>query len=373
MTPPATIIGAGLGGLTLARILHVHGIDVTVYESEPSIDSRTQGGQLDIHEHNGQLALEAAGLTGAFRAIIRPGGEAMRIVGADGSVLLEESDEGTGGRPEVLRGDLRRILVDSLPEGTIRWGKKLTEVTALSAGRHELRFADGERATSELLVGADGAWSKVRPLLTDAVPVYTGTTYVETYLHEVDTRHAASAAAVGEGAMYALAPGQGITAHREAGGVVHTYVQMVRPAEWFEDGDLTASLADAFAGWAPALTALITDSDTAPVVRPIHAAPNGYPWARVPGVTLIGDAAHLMLPAGEGANLAMLDGAELAQALIDHPHDVEAALGAYEARMFPRSEAEAADSDEMHELVLGAQAPDGFVRFFSQAGSGTHS
>ena len=215
---PVTIVGAGLGGLVLARVLHVHGIAAAVYEAEPSADTRAQGGQIDIHAHNGQLALAAAGLTDEFRAIIHAGGEASRVLDRHGTVLLDEPDEGTGRRPEVLRGDLRRVLLDSLPAETVRWGKKVTVVRPLGGGRHALTFADGSSVTSDLLVGADGAWSKIRPLLSAAKPEYVGTSFIETYLYGADERHAAAAEAVGGGAMFALAPGQGIVAHREPGG-----------------------------------------------------------------------------------------------------------------------------------------------------------
>ena len=375
MTRHVTIIGAGLGGLTLARALHVHGIPVAIYEAEPSAEARTQGGQLDIHEHNGQVALEAAGLTDAFRAIIHEGGQASRVLDQNGAVLFEELDDGTGGRPEVLRGDLRRILIESLPAGTIQWGKKLIAVAALGAGRHELAFADGSSVTSELLVGADGAWSKVRPLLSDARPDYVGVTFIETYLYDADERHPAAAEAVGSGALFAPAPGKGIFAHREAGGVLHTYVQLKRPAEWFtgidfSDANGVARIAAEFDGWAPALTALITDGETPPVQRTINTLPNSHRWDRVPGVTLLGDAAHLMPPSGEGANLAMFDGAELGKAVAANPGDVEAALAAYEAAMFQRSEAEAVDAHQILELCIGERAPFGLVEFFTRASKG---
>jgi 2-polyprenyl-6-methoxyphenol hydroxylase-like FAD-dependent oxidoreductase len=371
MTTPVTIIGAGLGGLTLARVLHVHGIPATIYEAEPSAGARTQGGQLDIHEHNGQLALAAAGLTDEFHAIIHQGGAATRMLDSAGAVLLDEPDDEAAGRPEVLRGDLRRILIESLPADAIQWGKKLADVSDLRDGRRELTFADGSTVSTELLVGADGAWSRVRPLLSAAKPSYVGATFIETYLYDADQQHSATAEAVGDGAMYALSPGKGIVAHREAGDVLHTYVELLRPAEWVDGIDFTdaatatARVAAEFADWAPELIALITDGETAPIPRMIYTLPDGHRWDRAPGVTLLGDAAHLMPPAGEGANLAMLDGAELGNAIAAHPGDVEAALAAYEGALFPRSDAEYADAHEILDLCLGDRAPFGLIDFLT--------
>jgi 2-polyprenyl-6-methoxyphenol hydroxylase-like FAD-dependent oxidoreductase len=373
MTKPVTIIGAGLGGLVLARILHVHGVPATIYEAELSAGARAQGGQLDIHEQDGQAALAAAGLMDAFRAIIHEGGEATRVLDRHGALVFEQPDDGAGGRPEVLRGDLRRIFLESLPPETVQWGKKLTEVATLGGGRHALAFADGSTVRTELLVGADGAWSKVRPLLSDAEPEYVGASFVETYLHDADARHPEAAEAVGGGAMFALAPGQGIFAHREANAVLHAYVALNRPAEWFAGIDFidaTAArgrIAAEFEGWAPALTALITDGEAAPILRTLHALPTGHRWERVPGVTLLGDAAHLAPPAGEGANLAMFDGAELAKAIADQPDDIEAALAVYEAAMFPRSALAAADAQHILAFCLDERAPFGLIDFFTGA------
>ena len=372
MTTPVTIVGAGLGGLTLARVLHVHGIPATIYEAEPSAETRTQGGQLDIHEHNGQLALEAAGLTDEFRAIIHGGGEATRMLDQHGTVLLDEPDDGTGGRPEVLRGDLRRILLDSLPDEMIQWGRRVTDVQPLGDGRHELTFADGPTVTTSLLVGADGAWSKIRPLLSDAEPEYVGTTFIETYLYDADERHPAAAEAVGGGALFAVAPGKGILGHREPDGVLHAYVALSKPPEWIASIDsadpatVTAQVAAEFTGWAPELTALITDGETTPVLRAVNALPIGHRWDRVAGVTLLGDAAHLMSPfAGEGANLAMFDGSELGKAIAAHPGDVEAALAGYEQALFPRGAQFAAESDRNHKLMFADDTPGGLLKLLT--------
>ncbi len=371
MNTAITIIGAGLGGLTLARVLHVHGIAATVYEAEASASARPQGGMLDIHENSGQLALKAAGLFDKFLEIIQPGGQATRILDKKGRLLFADPDDGTGGRPEVLRGNLRQILLDSLPAGTIRWGHKITSVSALGGGRHGLTFADGSAVTTDLLVGADGAWSKVRPLLSEAKPAYIGTSLIETYLFDSENRHPASAKAVGGGSLFALEPGKGILAHREPDGVLHTYVELNKPKDWIDSIDFSdaaaalACVAKEFDGWAPELTALITDGETAPVPRPIHALPVEYRWDRVPGVTLLGDAAHLMPPSGEGANLAMFDGAELGKAIAASPDNVEAALIAYESDLFPRSISEAVDAEEILKVCLGPNAPYSLVDFFS--------
>ncbi|GHH00467.1 FAD-dependent oxidoreductase [Streptomyces rubradiris] len=374
MTTPVTIIGAGLGGLTLARVLHLHGIPATVYEAESSPTARTQGGLLDIHEQDGQLALKTAGLYEEFLGIVHKGAQASRVLDKDGKVLLDEPDDGTGGRPEVPRGELRRILLDSLPAGTVRWGRKAASVRALGGGRHEVTFADGATVPAGLLVGADGAWSRVRPLLSEARPEYVGTCLIETCLYDSDTRHPAAARAVGDGSLFALAPGRGISAHREPDGVLHAYVTLRKPREWMDSLDfgdtagVTARIAAEFHDWAPELTSLITDGETPPVPRAIHALPVGHRWDRVPGVTLLGDAAHLMHPSGEGANLAMYDGAELGSALAAHPYDTEAALASYEEALFTRSGAAAAMASRVQDLLLGDDAPYSLVDFFTGHG-----
>jgi 2-polyprenyl-6-methoxyphenol hydroxylase-like FAD-dependent oxidoreductase len=371
VSTPVTIIGGGLGGLVLARVLHQHGIPATVHEAEPAPTARRQGGMLDIHPWNGQPALEAAGLTEGFRKLVLPGRESYRVLDRHGTVLLNRPDDGTGQRPEVQRGELRQLLLESLPRDTVRWGHKVTGVQARGEGSHEVTFADGTTVVTGLLVGADGAWSRVRPLVSDAIPKYFGISVIETFLFDGDTRHLAAAKAVGAGSLFALAPGKGILAHRESGGTLHTYTQLLTPPDWLAGVDLTDAAAVTawvvaeFDGWAPELTALITDSDTPPVLRRLHTLPAGHRWDRTPGVTLLGDAAHLMPPNGEGANLAMLDGAELGQAIAVRSGDIETALAEYEQAMFTRAAAEA--DDDIYPIMFGDDAPHSMVAMLTGA------
>ncbi|EXU61907.1 FAD-dependent oxidoreductase [Streptomyces sp. PRh5] len=357
------IVGAGPGGLTLARVLHIHGIPSTVYELDASATARDQGGTLDLDEESGQRALLHAGLLEEFRPLSRPEGGELRLLDkhADVGFHIPPPRDGDGNdRPEIDRRVLKELLLGSLPEGTVRWGQKVKAAALGAAGRPALTLADGTTVEADVLVGADGAWSRVRPLLSDADPVYTGVSFVDGLLNDVDTRHPAVAELVGRGSMFALADEKGLFAQRNGGGRIRVYTAVKAPEEWSRSGlvdpaDPAATrkrLLDLFPDWDEGLRALIADSDGPLVPRPIHVLPIDHRWDRVPGITLLGDAAHLMSPfAGAGANLAMLDGAELALALAAHD-DLETALHAYETAMFPRAE------------VAATQSADHLVDFF---------
>ncbi|MFB7586116.1 FAD-dependent oxidoreductase [Streptomyces sp. NPDC056169] len=371
---PVVIVGAGLGGLTLARVLHVNGIESAVFDLETGRHARTQGGMLDIHAENGQVALGAAGLLDGFRALVHPGGEATRVLDQHATVHWDAADEGEGDRPEVDRGQLRDLLLDSLPETTVHWGRKAIGARPLGAGRHEVTFADGTAVTTDLLVGADGAWSRVRSLLSDAKPVYSGVSFVEADLRDADTAHPAEAAVVGHGMLFALADGKGFLAHRETDGNLHVYTALTASDDWLDSIDFAdtgrakAGVLARFDGWDESLKALVANADGRLTPRRINVLPADHRWNRVPGVTLLGDAAHLMSPfAGEGANLAMLDGAELGQALAAHPNDLEKALTVYEEALFPRSAEKAAESAAGLKTCFGEEPIARLLRLFTDA------
>jgi 2-polyprenyl-6-methoxyphenol hydroxylase-like FAD-dependent oxidoreductase len=371
---PVAIIGGGLGGLTVAAVLHANGIASTVFERESSRSARTQGGMLDIHDDSGQLALHAAGLFDAFMEQIEVGGEATRILDKNGTVFEDEPDDGTRGRPEIERGTLRDILLDCLPADAVRWDSKVISASPVpnAPGRHEVQLDDGSTFTTDLLIGADGAWSRIRPLVSEAVPAYSGISFVEADLFNADQQHPAEAEAMGTGMLFALAGDTGIMGHREPGNRLHVYVGQRSDENWIDTIDFTdhdaarAAILELLDGWSDNLRGLIANADTPLIPRRIHALPVGHSWPRIPGVTLLGDAAHLMSPfAGEGANLAMFDGSQLARAIIDHPGDTETALAQYESELFPRAEASASQTLESQEILFAPNAPQSLIDMFA--------
>jgi len=362
MSHRIAVVGGGPAGLTFACVLHRHGHPVTILERDPAPDARPPGGTLDLHEGMGQLALGKAGLLEEFQTLSRPEGQAMRILDTDGTVLRDwRPRPDDRANPEIDRGQLRDLLLGPLD---VQWGRGVTEVVPGTRDGVLVRFADGRQETFDLVIGADGAWSRVRPAISSATPRYTGVTSVETSLDDVDARHPDLARLIGDGSVAVYGVNRAVVAQRNSGGHVKVYAQFRAPLDWHTkldrhlglnrrasldadvDMDAGLDLADVeavrssllalFDGWAAPVLDLLRHG-AAFVHRPLYVLPVSHTWAHVPGVTLLGDAAHLMPPLGVGANLAMLEGAELAESVAAAPGDPDEAVRAFEEQMWARA------------------------------------
>ena len=375
--PKIAIIGGGPAGLTLARLLHVSGakVDVTLYELDASATSRPdQGGTLDLHADTGLAALRKCGLWDTFSKYARYDGEELIMADKNATELVHLRG-GKMGRPEIDRQKLKEMLLESLPEDYVSWGRHLREVTEDGMLRFDGR--EGVEGPFDLIVGADGAWSKVRARLHGLKPVYSGVSGYEMEIREPAKTCLHVDKMVGRGSFFGSSDRKCLNAQRMANG-------SLKVRSWYTcaEGEAKESLEkhgkkgtleiilQRYAGWAPEMIEFLKQADLESLRQwTLYELPLDSKWEHKPGFTLMGDAASLATPfSGEGVNKAMKDCLELAE-LIEKSQDpnnnnnndltLDQAVLRYEQLMFPRAEKLQVTTMRNKEILFGPTAPIG--------------
>ncbi len=363
-TGTVAVVGAGPAGLTLARLLQTRGFSVHVFERDASPTARSQGGSLGLRPDSGQRAVREAGLGDAFDRAARGDSTSFRMLdqhGADQDVGGGGGDEEDG--PEIDRPQMRQILLDSLDPGTIVWGRTVRDVEAEPDGRWRLGFRDGEAVTADLVVGADGLHSRVRAQLTPVRPQYVGLKMLAAVIRQELWRHGELSDLLGEGALLISGENSTIWVQRCADDLIRLYFSVAVPEDWparesfdIEDTDAVLEhVRTAYRSFSPALVEMTTQIDGGFEPWPLYALPADHHWVTRAGLTILGDASHVMPPfTGKGVNLALQDALELTEALTADPTTtVTAALRRFEARMHERTRHEITACLQLGEQIYG--------------------
>ena len=400
--PKIAIIGAGPGGLTLARLLERDNVAFQIFDRDASPTVRGQGGTLDLHPESGQLALRAAGLYEEFTRRARFEADSTKLVMPNGTVVIDDAAQDgesqgdnrpDGGRPEIDRSELRDMLLYSLKPETVRWGHRLLKVEPHASGSgtvtaretYTLHFtvseAHFEEGPFDIVIGADGARSNVRPLLTDKQPFYSGVSMLELGALDVDEKKKWLAKYVGVGSCFMFDEGRAIFAQRNGNGCIRVYACVMQPEGWLDTCGIDWSFPNTarkqlvdgyYSDCAEDIKRVILDADDVLTPRRLDMLPIGLSWAPRGGVTLLGDAAHLMLPfAGEGVNAALHDALELREAItrgVRKNQGVDGVLeelAAYEKCMFKRTSDLAQQTWDQIGLCFSRDGAEKFVEMVS--------
>lgn len=375
------IVGGGPGGLTLARLLHLQGATVKVYERDFNKDARVQGSPLDLHEESGLAALRKANLLEEFRENFLPGADRMRIVNERAEILFSDHEtkvlEHFGDehfRPEIDRGALRKILLESLPAETLEWNSHFISMEKHNDG-WLLHFNNKKNAYADIVIAADGANSKIRPLITDIKPFYSGITMLEGNIYDVEQSAPHIAALLRGGKVMAFGNTQDILMGQKANGEIGFYISFKADEHWaaqsgldfFDKAEVLAWFKKEYAEWSSVWYELFERAETPFVPRPIYCMPLDQTWEALPNVTMLGDAAHVMPPfAGEGVNMAMLDALELSECLTSNKyHTLHEAISHYEMNMRTRAALMAKESLDNGERMHAKDALQTMVEFFT--------
>lgn len=356
------IIGGGPGGLMLGLLLQQQGYEYTVFEkAHPSINSE-RGGSLDIHDDSGQLPIIEAGIYNRFKSLVRYDGEDTKVIAKDGTIIFEEDAEGEGGRPEIDRGELCDIILEQIDNNNIKYGYIFESLERLSNNKVAVSFTNGEVEQFDLVVGADGAFSKVRPYLSTVDADYTGISMVEINIDDVKNNYPELATYNKNGKAMALGGNQALLAQLNGDGRIKVYVSYRAPKEQLDTykqlsmSELKAQLLSDFDDWHEDLKAYIHAMSDDVLFRRIYKLPIGFNWNHDAQVTMLGDAAHLMSPfAGEGVNTALYDAYIFVEALKAND-DFDEAIRQYEQQIISYAQDRAQESQDNLELMF---APDG--------------